>query len=355
MSKDSRLAQLNVWAVEQLEKLSIKIPAAEQLIAASDDASFRRYFRFQNALSDFIFVDAPPNQEEIGPFVYVAKLLTEHSVHAPEVHAIDEDLGFMMLSDLGNLLYLEVLERNVSAREFTQENLQPETPSDANLYQEALNALVSMQTIDAVLPEYNADLLENEMNLFPDWLLEKLLGFPLSKEEKGLLDDVFDLMKANALEQPQVFVHRDYHSRNLMVVDHNSPGIIDFQDAVLGPVTYDLASLLRDCYIALPPGDLTFWVDECRQQMMSRGVLQDVDAHIFRRWFDLMGFQRHLKCSGIFARLYLRDGKGRYLGDIPRVVNYLIEVSEQYDELRDFGDWLSALVVPRLQEEIFVR
>ncbi len=356
MSKDSRLEQLNRWAVRQLEKLSIKMPLDERLVAASDDASFRRYFRFGNTLSKYIFVDAPPDHEEIAPFVYVAKLLTENGVHAPEIHAVDEDQGFMMLSDMGNILYLDVLERNLRAARHGSENISEniELPSES-LYRDGIRALVSMQSIKAALPEYDANLLEVEMALFPDWLLEKLLDYPLPSEEKVLLNDVCDLMKANALEQPQVFVHRDYHSRNLMVVEHNRPGVIDFQDAVLGPITYDLASLLRDCYITLPPADLTFWVEEARRQMISRGVLQDVDSLTFRRWFDLMGFQRHLKCAGIFARLYLRDGKAGYLGDIPRVVGYLVEVSERYVELHEFGAWLSRRLVPRLGEEMFIR
>jgi aminoglycoside/choline kinase family phosphotransferase len=343
MSKDQRKVLLNDWARVQLAARSIEMLPGEHLDVASDDASFRRYFRYQAQPRGYIFVDAPPDREDSRPFVSIAKYLADAGLNAPEVYAVDYELGFMMLSDLGNTLYLSVFEGGEPTPEGGHESL----------YQDALDAIYAMQSIAADLPIYDRSHLKQEMELFPDWFLKKQLGLSLSSEEMGMLNAVFELMIGNALQQPQFFVHRDYHSRNLMMTRPGYPGIIDFQDAVKGAVTYDLVSLLRDCYLTLPSGEVTRWVNDFRCMLLDSGRIEEVDEVTFRRWFDLMGLQRHLKCSGIFSRLHLRDGKPGYLGDIPRVVRYMVEVCREYKELHRFGNWLSEVVEPELETGLF--
>lgn len=345
MSKDQREELLNEWARGQLAAMSVKIPPGKRLVPASDDASFRRYFRYQSAQHRFIFVDAPPDKEDSRPFVTIAGYLADAGLNAPKVHAVDYHAGFMMLSDLGETLYLSVFGSGEAVL-----GSGPET-----LYEDALEAICAMQFIEAELPDYDELLLRQEMGLFPDWLLGKQLGISLSNDETGLLDSVFELMISNAVQQPQVFVHRDYHSRNLMVTEKGNPGIIDFQDAVRGPVTYDLVSLLRDCYFTLTPDQVTIWGNRFRQLLIHRGRLEEVSEVTFKRWFDLMGLQRHLKCAGIFCRLHLRDGKPGYMADVPRVVHYIVEVCREYEELNVFGKWLTEEVEPRLDTGLFKR
>jgi aminoglycoside/choline kinase family phosphotransferase len=348
MSKDQREVSLNDWARVQLASRSIEMLPYEHLDVVSDDASFRRYFRYQAQPHGYIFVDAPPDKEDSKPFVFIAKHLADAGLNAPEVYAVDYELGFMMLSDLGNTLYLSVLEGSEEGGEEGSEE-----GGHESLYQDALKAIYAMQFIDAELPVYDRSRLQQEMDLFPDWFLKKQLGLSLSSEEMEMLNAVFELMIGNALEQPRFFVHRDYHSRNVMVTRPGFPGIIDFQDAVKGAVTYDLVSLLRDCYLALPSDEVTRWVNEFRCMLLDNGRIEEVDEITFRRWFDLMGLQRHLKCAGIFSRLNLRDGKSGYLSDIPRVVSYMIEVCREYQELHRFGDWLSEAVEPELETGLF--
>ena len=348
MSKDQREVVLNDWARVQLAARSIEMLPGEHLDVASDDASFRRYFRYQAQPHGYIFVDAPPDREDSKPFVSIAKHLADAGLNAPEVYAVDYELGFMMLSDLGNTLYLSVFE---GSEEGSEEGGKPAPEGGhESLYQDALEAIYAMQFIAAELPVYDRSRLQQEMDLFPDWFLKKQLRLSLSGEEMEMLNAVFELMIGNALEQPQFFVHRDYHSRNLMVTRPGYPGIIDFQDAVKGAVTYDLVSLLRDCYLKLPSEEVTRWVNEFRCMLLDNGRIEEVDEITFRRWFDLMGLQRHLKCAGIFSRLNLRDGKPGYLGDIPQVVSYMVEVCREYKELHRFGNWLSEVVEPKLEK-----
>ncbi len=339
MSKDQREVLLNDWARVQLAARSLEMLPGENLDVASDDASFRRYFRYQAEPHGYIFVDAPPDREDSRLFVSIAKHLADAGLNAPEVYAVNYELGFMMVSDLGNTLYLSVFEGEEGGHE--------------SLYQDALDAIYAMQFIAAELPVYDRSRLQQEMVLFPDWFLKKQLGLSLSSEETEMLNAVFELMIGNALLQPQFFVHRDYHSRNLMVTRPGYPGIIDFQDAVKGAVTYDLVSLLRDCYLTLPSGEVTRWVNGFRRMLLDNGRIEEVDEITFRRWFDLMGLQRHLKCAGIFSRLHLRDGKTGYLGDIPRVVRYMVDVCKEYKELEHFGIWLSEVVEPELETGLF--
>lgn len=303
---------------------------------ASDDASFRRYFRVstQDGRS-FIAMDAPPDKEDLKPFLAVAEAFGHSGVHVPECLAQNLDQGFLLLSDLGNTQYLQVLG--------------PETVE--RHYADALGALISIQACVCGdgLPPYDRELLLREMMLFPDWLLEKQLGLELSPAEQALLEQAFEHLIANALEQPRVAVHRDYHSRNLMV-SRPSPGVLDFQDAVFGPVTYDLVSLLKDCYIAWPREQVKHWVQGYFELALQSGVLRPEHETTFLTWFDLMGVQRHLKAAGIFARLNLRDGKPGYLKDIPRTLTYILELESEYPQLGDLMSWLRQRVMPRLEQ-----
>ena len=279
---------------------------------ASEDASFRSYLRLQAADGTLIVMDAPPDKESCEPFIKVAQKLRGAGLNAPAIIAQNLDAGFLLLTDFGRDDYLS--------------QLNPET--EGPLYAEALAALLVMQTSISAddLPPYDEALLNQEMDLFHDWFLVKLQGISLDRQQLANWHSVKQALVANALAQPQVFVHRDYHSRNLMKVDAQNPGILDFQDAVKGPVTYDLVSLLRDCYIAWPPRR----VDQLAQgyyELARAHALVDVEAAQFERWFNLMGLQRHLKAIGIFSRLNIRDGKPRYLEDIPRTLEYVKQVS----------------------------
>jgi N-acetylmuramate 1-kinase len=306
------------------------------LVAITNDASFRRYFRVVVNDISYVVMDAPPSQENCGPFIDIAQRLQASDLNAPKIIASDLEQGFLLLSDLGSQLYLSALnEQKVE-----------------DLYGDALNALLIMQTRTESegLPLYDRQLLHREMNLFTDWLLDKHLNLPLSETERANCETVFDLLSHTALSQPQVFVHRDYHSRNLIKAQKNNPGILDFQDAVKGPITYDLVSLLRDCYIAWPRAKVNQWAISHYTQLKQIGILNFVNEGQFLRWFDWMGIQRHLKASGIFARLYHRDGKAGYLKDIPRTVNYIKEVAIDYPELTTLYELVNQRVLPALKK-----
>ncbi len=294
---------------------------------ASADASFRSYWRVLHHGQSLILMDAPPPHEDCRPFVQVAQILAAAGVHVPAIHAQNTDDGFLLLEDFGQRDYLKAL---TEAEQQATEN----TRIDA-LYGDAMDALLRMQTRaeTSALPRYDRDRLNTEMALFGDWFLGRHLGVELDEAQRAVLADAFNVLADNALEQPQVFVHRDYHSRNLMVVKDNNPGVLDFQDAVAGPVTYDLVSLLRDCYIKWPAERVQAWSEDYRQRWQAASG-QSVTSAQWQRWFDLMGAQRHLKAVGIFCRLNYRDGKKNYLKDIPRTLGYLYDLSESYPELR---------------------
>ncbi|TVP57603.1 MAG: aminoglycoside phosphotransferase [Halomonadaceae bacterium] len=322
-----------------LDWLHQVLPAAPQEVAkVAGDASFRRYFRAHTETASgplsWIVMDAPPEHEDCAPFVAIARHWQAQGLHVPEILAEDRQQGFLLLEDLGDQLYSQALTQEARAD---------------ILYGQAINALVRIQTLpqDLPLPAYDAGLLEREMQLFPDWLLKEQLGLSLTDQEQDLLASTFALLRDAALEQPRATVHRDYHSRNLLVTGANSPGIIDFQDAVIGPVTYDLVSLLKDCYVRWPVEAVARWVEQYRQQSQAQGLHQ-ADSATFTQWFELMGMQRHLKAAGIFARLAKRDGKAGYLADVPRTVNYLIEASQGQPALQPFGHWLTHRVWPHL-------
>jgi len=297
-------------------------------VSASADASFRSYWRVTRGESSWIIMDAPPDQEDVGPFVDIADRLTTANLSAPEVFAQDRLNGFLLLSDLGTRTYLAELN---------------DTSVDA-LYADALNALLRMQerTDTRDLPIYDHMRLTAEMQLFSDWFLTRHLGVVADAQATALIDNCMLVLASSALEQPQAFVHRDYHSRNLMVLPQANPGVLDFQDAVLGPITYDLASLLKDCYIQWPANRVAVWAEAHRRRLHAVGLTQ-ADASTWSRWFDWMGLQRHLKVLGIFARLYHRDGKRGYLNDLPLVLHYTLECCARYEDLREFGEWLQSV------------
>lgn len=317
-SENRRSASLRAWlnTLPEMENAS--------MAPASNDASFRRYFRLTLADGTTrIVMDAPPEHENCEPFIRIAGILTEAGLNAPRCAEFNEPEGFLLLSDLGSETFLQRL------------NQVPEQAQQ--LYPQALSALVDMQfsTQSQVssLPAYNQSLLQQEMALFKDWLLAEHLGVHLDKQASSRLQQQFDFLATSAISQPSVFVHRDYHSRNLMISADGRPGILDFQDAVQGPITYDAVSLLRDCYVSWPDRQIYDWLRKYFEELRAKGLVK-TDFEKFARWFDLMGVQRHLKAAGIFCRLLHRDGKDGYIGDIPRTLNYVLRVSDRYRELR---------------------
>jgi len=305
-----------------------------ELEPASSDASFRRYWRVRHGSGTVIAMDAPPGLEDCGRYVRIAGQLRAIGLNTPEILAQDLELGLLLIGDLGERLYLE---------ELSEESVE-------RLYGDALATLAVIQACGPVadLPIYDGPFLRREIDIFREWLLGHHLCLDLTPQEDALLEVAFECLVANALEQPQVCVHRDFHSRNLMVVPGHNPGVLDFQDAVVGPVTYDLVSLLRDCYIAWPPGRVEEWAMGYFGLAVQSGVLEQGHERRFMRWLDLMGVQRHLKASGIFARLYRRDGKPGYLADIPRTLGYVLEVAARYPELDGLGGFVRQRVVPVL-------
>ncbi|MFC4819353.1 aminoglycoside phosphotransferase family protein [Dokdonella ginsengisoli] len=314
---------------------------------ASADASFRSYWRVTLADgSTRIVMDAPPDKENLEPWLGIGARLHAAGLHVPEVFATDRTQGFILMEDLGARAYLPELN----------------TATANALYADALEALLRMQTrVDpAGLPPFDEAFLRMELGLMPEWFLQRHLGVEPSPAQRATIDAAFDTLVAAVREQPQGFMHRDYHSRNLMVVESRdselatgdgqpqkaeallgNPGIIDFQGAVIGPITYDLASLLRDCYIAWEPERVEGWLESYRQRLVHAHLLDThVDAARFRRWFDLTGLQRHIKVLGLFCRLCYRDGKAQYLDDLPLVWRYVISVACTHAELAPLADLL---------------
>ena len=329
---DARLAALKSWTNR------INVVAGSEPVPASADASFRRYFRLQSGPSSYIVMDAPPDQENCLPFVRIAGYLEAMRLNAPRIIEASLDDGFLLLSDLGSRQYLQELQQDASA-----------APA---LYSDALAALATMQrrgtAYQGQLPPYNDELLRFELSLFHDWLCGTHLGISLTENEERAWQDCCDVLVANALDQPQVFVHRDYHSRNLMLTEQENPGILDFQDAVEGPFTYDLASLLKDCYVKWPAEQVWQWALEF-YETIEPATRERTDEEQFRRYFELMGAQRHLKAAGIFARLNHRDGKPGYLADIPRTLSYIVDLGSRYEELGFLIGLLENRVLPAMK------
>ena len=308
---DPRGAALAAWLRDALATTDFRFELA------SEDASFRRYFRVRAGSRTWIAMDAPPPMEDCRPFVSVLGLLRGAGVNAPKMHAADMDQGFLLLDDLGSRRYLDVVD---------------EANADS-LYTDALESLLDMQCRIArgQVPSYDECRLRAELDLFPEWFLSRHLRIELDGALALALDEAFETLIGVCRAQPQVFVHRDYHSRNLMHLERRNPGVIDFQDAVDGPVAYDLVSLLRDVYVRWPEERVAGWVDAYHDRAVARRLFE-AGRERFRRWFDLTGVQRHLKIAGIFARLWHRDGKPRYLDDLPLTLTYLAEVSSRYPE-----------------------
>lgn len=331
-----RLKQIEQWLRAETDFADVIIRPA------SADASFRRYFRASvgkgRLQQSYIVMDAPPDKEDMRPFIKIARAFLDIGLNVPEILRMDSERGFYLLSDLGDQHYLAALNETSVAR----------------LYGDALGALLTIQAqgpqADA-LPPYDEPLLLREMELFRDWLIGTHLDMELTAKQTDNLNHCFAVLIHSALEQPRVCVHRDYHSRNLMVTARHNPGILDFQDAVSGPITYDLVSLLRDCYISWPRDRVERWALGYCELAVQSGVLrpEEGEEKRFLRWFDWMGVQRHLKAAGIFARLYRRDGKSGYLKDIPRTLGYVVEVASRYPELAGL-DELARTVIERLPE-----
>lgn len=313
---DPRLQNCRLW----LSTIPTPALIVSTLRPASSDASFRRYFRIDGADgATYIVMDAPPPQEDVRPFVKIADLFGKTGVTVPAVLAKDEDQGFLLLSDLGTTTYLSCLNQETAAP----------------LYLDAIDALIQLQSHSqaGILPVYDRALLHKELMLFPDWYINKHLGVKLSEKHAADLNKVFEALLANNLAQAPVYVHRDYHSRNLMLLKQNNPGILDFQDAVYGPITYDLVSLLRDAYIQWDEEQVLDWVIRYWERAKRAGLPINPDIDAFYRDFEFMGLQRHLKVLGIFARLFHRDGKDAYLKDMPLVMEYTRKTAHRYLEL----------------------
>lgn len=332
-----RLQQLNDWLNTVLNG------AAFSLTPASADASFRRYFRITLDNCTLIAMDAPPLQESCAPFVHVVEVFANAGLNVPRVLEKDLERGFLLLTDLGDTTFLNALNQSASNGE-----LHDKTAGD--LYRDATNALIKMQLASrqGVLPAYDEALLTREMQLFSDWYVAKHLQAELDEAQKKVLSDAFAILNQNILAQGQVYVHRDYHSRNLMVCTDN-PGILDFQDAVYGAITYDLVSLLKDAYISWDEEQVIDWAVRYWQVAKKANLPVSQDFSEFYRDFEWTGAQRHLKILGIFARLYYRDGKDGYLKDMPLVMDYLRRVCGRYAELRPLLRLLNQLAGTQTQ------
>lgn len=330
--QDVRLQHLEVWLSEQLTNLfnvqgSGAVPPVS-LVAASSDASFRRYFRWAADGRSFIIMDAPPPQENCEPFVKIAGLLKKSGINVPQIHAQDLERGFLLLSDLGKQTYLDVIDAENATAKFA----------------DAIDALIALQRLpmDTPLPSYDVPLLRRELELFPEWYVRRHLGVEFDAQQLQRWQRVSELLIDSALAQPKVLVHRDYMPRNLMDSEPN-PGVLDFQDAVYGPVTYDVTCLFKDAFLSWPEERVQGWLHDYWQQAGAEGIPVQADFAEFQRASDLMGVQRHLKVIGIFARICHRDGKPRYLADVPRFFAYIETVLARRPELADLAELLRSL------------
>lgn len=337
----------NAWLFKQLSQLKQTHISKENVEIASltGDAGFRQYFRIVLAPDDsFIAVDAPPELSNNCAFVNVANALEKNQVSVPSVLAFDETNGFMVLEDLGDRQFFDVI---------AQEELLP-------WYKKAIDELVKISTLDyqgAVLelPDYNDAFVLTELSIFTQWLVGEYLAIELTSEQQQHIERTFNVLIQNVADQPRVMMHRDFHSRNLMV-QHDQIAVIDFQDAVHGAITYDIVSLLRDCYKQLSNEEISvlfdYFLTKIKRTEQLAVLTEDVDKSRWQRWFDLMGMQRHIKASGIFARLSLRDNKHGYLNDIPLTLRYIIEVSSHYPELVWFGSFVEKDILPQVLRKL---
>ena len=331
--------------VNWIKQIFPKSEAQLNFALVSGDASFRKYYRVSIDQQNYIAVDAPPSREDSKNFVRICNLLRRASVKAPKVFSNNYEEGFMLLEDFGDDTYLKILENFRKQNDFNKINY---------LYKSAINTLLNIQAnVDKeTLDYYSREKLNQEMSLFEDWFCLNYLELDLDDRSRNIISEARFFLENSALDQLQVPVHRDYHSRNLMVLDQEffsesmEPGVIDFQDAVVGPYTYDLVSLLRDAYIFWDKKQVEQWALYYFKNALSLGVIEKVDQAQFYRDFDLMGLQRQMKVIGIFARLAIRDNKPDYLADIPLVIRYFLEVGQRYTELKPFIHWFKKTVIP---------
>lgn len=349
---DLRWQQLTHWLREIYDDSTLEIKVV------SADASFRRYFRFQYHSESLIAVDAPPDKEDCAKFRDISAAFLLQGVNVPTVLHIDIERGFMVLNDFGDQLFMPVaqqLPQTFNRLIDAQNSASSKDTFDecVSVYRKVLMPLLNImqvkETEQGPLASYNAEKLSTEMQLMEEWFFPEYLEYNLNAQEKELLERTIQQLLNLALTQPQVGVHRDYHSRNLMLLPNGDVGVIDFQDAVVGPLTYDLVSLLRDCYLVLPDDIVIALVEHFYQMCISEHFLDEgTSIDLFMQWFDWMGLQRHIKVLGIFARLSFRDGKHGYLNDIPRVFDYVLSVAGKYRELMEFHQWMLNTVKPLL-------
>ncbi len=339
---------LSQWVEQQLAERNWSRPTPLRLESLNGDAGFRRYCRVDSE-PKLLAVYAPVETEDSHAFVAIARYLRDQGVHAPDVIAVDFERGFLLVEDFGDTLYSQALEQ--------------ERDKATELYGEVMMTLLRLQqcpvtTIPSAqddgmytLGSYDQPRLREEMALLHEWFVPQLLGYEMSAEELAIVESVYTQLEGAALQQPQVWVHRDFHSRNLIYRDGQAPGVIDFQDAVRGPLTYDLVSLLRDCYIRWPREQVKQWAIAYGDMAVEVGLMAPVTQAGFLRWFDWMGLQRHIKVLGIFARLWLRDGKAGYLKDLPLVIRYTLEVADEYPEFADFTYWFREKLLPLCERQ----
>ena len=342
--------QLQAWIVEQLKlHENIKVDQPVSLTVLNGDAGFRQYFRV-NTRPSLLAVSAPVDSGKSEDACYFAKLsdiLRKEGVPTPQIIACDNAQIFLLVEDFGDESFLSMLDAD----------------SVDLLYSEASMVLLRMQQIQPEtlisagidLPPYSQELLRDELEIFTEWFVEVMLGKVLSNSERKLLDDAFSFLESQAQAQPQVLVHRDYHSRNIIYREGEAPGVIDFQDAVWGPITYDLVSLLRDCYVEWPAAQVQRWLRSYGNLAIELGLMDAIDEDKWQRWFDTMGLQRHIKVLGVFARLALRDNKSAYLKDLALTWRYVISIAKKYPQMQPFVIWCESDLLPLVEQQSWYR
>lgn len=329
-------SELRDWVVDKIPDL-----ASGEWQQVSGDASFRQYFRLSNNRHSVIAVNAPPEKEDSSSFIKVQALLARNDVPVPQLLAQDLERGFMLQGDFGDRLLLDELNDATASQR----------------YEQSMQLLLKLQQIEppSDFPRYDLSFVSDESALFKEWFVGGLLDYQLDEKEIESLNELDKVFFANGLEQPQVLVHRDFHSRNVMCLEDGGLGLIDFQDALVGPITYDLVSLLRDCYISWPEQRVQAWVKHFRSKAFEGRLMSIVDDEGFLRWFDLTGLQRHIKVLGIFARLHLRDGKSAYLNDLNQVLDYTLSVASRHRAAAPFYDWFQSNLMPIVRQQSWYR